>query len=213
MNIEKNIHLLDDHPLVTHWLTFARNKNTVSYNFRTAFNNICRLLAYEITKNYIVSERIIDTPVKDNVSFDYLDCKVVLVPILRAGLSMLNEFLDLSPKAEINILGIERYEETLETQFYYHREKIDLNDKIVVILDPMIATGNSLLAAYEKLNVKFKPKSFIVGSIVMSQSAKELLIKTMPEVKVYSCACDPVLNKKGYIIPGLGDAGDRFFHT
>ena len=206
---------MNSHPLVEHWLTIARNKETTSYNFRKALKLLCRFLAYRASETLCLKERVINTLLQDNVSCKYLGCNVVLVPILRAGLAMMDEFLDILPKAEVNLIGMERVDDINSiVKFYYQKTNISLKDKTVIILDPMIATGTSLIQAIKALtNHDPKIQQIIVSSVLMSDAARERLLALDMDLKVYTCACDKKLNKHNFIVPGLGDAGDRYFNT
>lgn len=206
---------MNSHPLVEHWLTIARNKETTSYNFRKAIKLLCRFLAYRASETLFLKERVIDTLLQENVSCGYLGCNVVLVPILRAGLAMMDEFLDILPKAEVNLIGMERVDDVNSiVKFYYQKTHISLQDKTVIILDPMIATATSLIEAIKALtNNDSKIQQIIVSSVLMSDAAKQRLLALDMDLKVYTCACDTKLNENNFIVPGLGDAGDRYFNT
>ena len=196
-------------------MLILRNKETSSYNFRVALTNLCTLLTYKVCKNLNVEKRIINTPVKDNVAAYYMSNKIVLVPILRAGLSMLDSFLNLVPGAEVNMIGAERDDENhYKARIYYAGKNISFEDKVIVLLDPMLATGNSIRAVYELIKSKNQPlKRVIVASIICYRKTLLKLSKEFPQMLFYTCACDNTLNENNYIIPGLGDAGDRYFKT
>ena len=204
------VHILK-HPLIDHKLTIIRNKETKTKEFRETVSEIAALLTYEITRNLSLKEKEIETPVSKTLGFELKD-EVVIVPILRAGLGMVDGIHNLIPSAKIGHIGLYRDEETLEAKEYYAKFPLEIKDSIVLLIDPMLATGNSTIKAIEILKEK-KAKEIIFVGLVGSPEGVEKLQKAYPETKIYLAALDEKLNENGYIVPGLGDAGDRLFGT
>ncbi len=207
----KNVIVLE-HPLIQHKLTHIRKKETTSKEFKEFLNEISTLMAYEVFKDIKLEEIEIETPLKKTVGYNLAE-KVNLYPILRAGIGMVDGFISVVPSARIGHIGMYRDEETLTPiQYLFKYPKDTEKDTFNIIIDPMIATGNSALAAIEIL----KSQGIINLTFVALLGSKigvEKIAKTHPDVKLYLAAIDPELNKKGYIVPGLGDAGDRIFGT
>ena len=199
------------HPLIDHKLTIIRNKETKTKEFRETVSEIAALLTYEITRNLSLKPKEIETPVAKMTGQELLD-EVVIVPILRAGLGMVEGIHNLIPSAKIGHIGLYRDEKTLEAKEYYAKFPEEIKNSIVLLIDPMLATGNSTIKAIEILKEK-KAKEIIFVGLVGSPEDVEKLQRAFPEVKIYLAALDEKLNDHGYIVPGLGDAGDRLFGT
>src|SRR5690554_480610 len=204
------VHILK-HPLIDHKLTIIRNKETKTKEFRETVSEIAALLTYEITRNLSLKEKEIETPVTKTKGFELKD-EIVIVPILRAGLGMVDGIHNLIPSAKIGHIGLYRDEKTLEAKEYYAKFPLEIENSIVLLIDPMLATGNSTIKAIEILKEK-KAKEIIFVGLVGSPEGVEKLQKAYPETKIYLAALDEKLNENGYIVPGLGDAGDRLFGT
>ncbi len=200
-----------DHPLIQHKLTLIRNKNTGTKEFRENVNEIAGLMAYEITRNIELKEIQTDTPLKSCVSWE-LARHIVLVPVLRAGLGMVDGITSLIPTAKIGHVGMVRDHDTLEPQSYYAKFPYRMKKSVVLVLDPMLATGGSASATLEKLKKEGAFELKLV-CIVGAPEGVERIAKDHPDVEVFLAALDEGLNEKGYILPGLGDAGDRLFGT
>ncbi|WP_342252704.1 uracil phosphoribosyltransferase [Spiroplasma endosymbiont of Amphibalanus improvisus] len=198
------------HPLILDKLTKMRCKNTDTKHFRENLDAITKLMIFEIFKNLELDEFEIETPVAKTTGYG-LSKKINLFPILRAGLGMVNGFLDLLPNVNIGHIGMHRDEKTLEPVEYFFKNP-DLNNSISVVLDPMLATGGSASLAIEKLE-KITKNKIILVAIVGSPEGVDYIQKHHPKVDIYLASKDEKLNKKGYIVPGLGDAGDRIFGT
>lgn len=202
--------LVFDHPLIKHKLTIMREKSVDSGLFRHFLDEISMLMAYEVTKDFATREKRVQTPVAECVG-EELDVAVCLVPILRAGLGMLNGLLRLMPFAKVGHIGIARDEESLEPQEYYVKLPQEIERFHVLVIDPMLATGGSAVAAIEALK-KRGAKEVKLMSLVAVQEGIETVRAAHPDVDLYIAAVDPILNEHGYIVPGLGDAGDRVFN-
>lgn len=203
-----------DHPLITHKLTVLRDRETPSPTFRALTNELMTLLAYEATRNVRVVDKQISTPVTETVGVAIAEPRPLVVPILRAGLGMLDGLMQLLPTAEVGFLGMARNEETLQPYTYAERLPDDLSDRQCFVLDPMLATGGSLAAAIQFL---FDRGAVDVTAICIL-GAPEGIAKVEREVEGHDVtlvlgALDERLNEQGYIVPGLGDAGDRLYGT
>lgn len=205
-----NFFLLD-HPLVKKDVTVLRDVKTQSEAFRSAVRRLSSLLAVEITKNLKVKKINVKSPLEATVGYK-LDQQVVLVPVLRAGLGMVGGFLDIVPDAKVGHIGLQRDEETLLPKQYYYKTPKNLKSSIVILLDPMLATGGSSSQAISNLK-KRGSKKCMFACIVASPEGLNRMKKDHPDVKIYCAALDRELNHRGYILPGLGDAGDRTFGT
>ncbi|MCS5722766.1 uracil phosphoribosyltransferase [Herbiconiux sp. CPCC 203407] len=203
-----------DHPLITHKLTVLRDKTTPSPTFRALAEELVTLLAYEATRNVTVVPVTVNTPVSEAQGVAIAEPRPLVVPILRAGLGMLEGMVKLVPSAEVGFLGMVRNEETLEPTTYAERLPDDLSDRQCFVLDPMLATGGSLSAAIEFL---FKRGAQDVTAICLLGAPEGVaaLEKATEgrDVTLVLGALDEKLNEKGYIVPGLGDAGDRLYGT
>ena len=203
-----------DHPLITHKLTVLRDRETPSPTFRALTNELMTLLAYEATRNVRVVDKQISTPVTETTGVAIAEPRPLVVPILRAGLGMLDGLMQLLPTAEVGFLGMARNEETLQPYTYAERLPDDLSDRQCFVLDPMLATGGSLAAAIQFL---FDRGAVDVTAICIL-GAPEGIAKVEREVAGHDVtlvlgALDERLNEQGYIVPGLGDAGDRLYGT
>lgn len=208
--IEHLIHV--QHPLVQHKLTIMRDKATSTAQFRQLLREISQLLAYEITRDLPMTTRVIDTPMQP-MDAPVLDGKkLALVSILRAGNGLLDGVLELIPSARVGFVGLYRDEKTLQPVEYYFKVPTALEDRLVIAVDPMLATGNSSVAAIDRLkqagatNIRFMCLLAAPEGIVRMKEAH-------PDVQIVTAAVDSHLNQHGYIVPGLGDAGDRMFGT
>jgi len=203
-----------DHPLVTHKLTVLRDENTPSPTFRALAEELVTLLAYEATRHVRVHEVDITTPVAETKGLAISDPKPLVVPILRAGLGMLEGMVKLVPTAEVGFLGMVRNEQTLKPDIYAERLPDDLSNRQCFILDPMLATGGSLIAAIEYLFDR-GAKDVTAVCLIGSPEGVAAVEKATAgrEVTVVLGALDERLNEVGYIVPGLGDAGDRLYGT
>ncbi|VEU80246.1 uracil phosphoribosyltransferase [Haploplasma axanthum] len=199
------------HPLIEHKLGIIRNKETKTKEFRETVSEIAGLLTYEITRELKLKEKEIETPVSKCISYELKD-EVVIVPILRAGLGMVEGIQNLIPSAKVGHIGLYRDEETLEAKEYYAKFPVGMKDSTVLLIDPMLATGNSTVKAIDILKNKGAKNIIFVG-LVGSPEGVERLQGAHPDVQIYLAALDEKLNEHGYIVPGLGDAGDRLFGT
>jgi len=201
-----------DHPLIQHKLTLMRQKETGTKDFRELLEEIAMLMAYEITRDFPLREVEIETPVAKCRAKKLAGKKVGLVPILRAGLGMLNGILRLIPAARVGHVGLYRDPETLKPVEYYCKLPSDVEERTLIVVDPMLATGGSSSAALTLLKEK-GARSMILMCLVAAPEGIEVITKDHPDVPIYVAAVDDHLNEKGYIVPGLGDAGDRIFGT
>ncbi|WP_163993622.1 uracil phosphoribosyltransferase [Pyxidicoccus caerfyrddinensis] len=201
-----------DHPLVKHKLTLMRRAETSTASFRALLQEISLLLAYEAFRDLKLREEEIQTPMAKMMAPVLDGKKLVLVAILRAGQGILDGMLQLVPSARVGHIGLYRDPETLAAVEYYYRVPGQLADRDVVVCDPMLATGNSAVAALQRLK-KNKPGSVRFVCLLASPEGLTNLREHHPDVHVYTAAIDEKLDEHGYIIPGLGDAGDRLFGT
>ncbi|WP_296425227.1 uracil phosphoribosyltransferase [Yoonia sp.] len=200
------------HPLVQHKLTLMRQKDTSTGEFRQLLREISQLLAYEVTRDLPLTTKRIDTPLEPMDAPVLAGKKLALVSILRAGNGLLDGVLELIPSARVGFVGLYRDEETLQPVQYYFKVPTELEDRLVIAVDPMLATGNSSVAAIDLLkkagatNIRFLCLLAAPEGIARMKDAH-------PDVRIVTAAIDSHLNEKGYIVPGLGDAGDRMFGT
>jgi uracil phosphoribosyltransferase len=199
------------HPLVRHHLTRLRDEATPAAEFRLLIQRLAALLSYEATKDLATRPEDVQTPLAA-ASGDTICERIALVPILRAGLGMVDPILNLIPQAEVWHLGIYRDEQTLQPVEYYSRFPADRPADVALILDPMLATGGSALAALAALQEWGVP-SIKILSVIASREGIIEVVSRFPSVQVFVCVIDPLLNDQKYIVPGLGDAGDRTFNT
>jgi uracil phosphoribosyltransferase len=201
-----------EHPLVQHKLSYLRDKDTPTVHFRKLANEITLLLTYEATKEMATEEVEIQTPLERMVAQRISGKKVAVCPILRAGVGMLDGVLSLISGARVGFIGLYRNEETLEPVEYYVKLPQDVAERDVILLDPMLATGNSTAAAVAVLK-KAGAQSIRLIAIIAAPEGIERLQAEHPDVAVVVAAVDRELNDRGYIMPGLGDAGDRLYGT
>ena len=209
--MSKNPMILD-HPLVQHKVSHLRDRNTGTKEFKELVSEIATLLCYEATRDLPTEEVEIETPVAIAKTRVLSGRKLALVPILRAGLGMVDGMLGLLPAAKVGHIGLYRNEETLEPVEYYCKLPSDIAERDVMVLDPMLATGGSAVDAITQIK-KRGAKSIKFLAIIAAPEGLERLHTTHPDVDIYVAALDEKLNENGYIIPGLGDAGDRIFGT
>ncbi len=200
-----------NHPLITHKLTQMRKETTSTKDFRENLDEIAELMAYEVCRDLPVKPVDITTPVAQTVGFE-LAKDVVIVPILRAGIGLLDGIRRLVPTAKVGFIGMYRNEETLEPVEYFAKFPEKLEDAIVMIVDPMLATGGSACDAIEAVKKRGAKQIKLVCLVGAPEGVKAVQSK-YPDVDLYLAALDDHLNEKGYIVPGLGDAGDRIFGT
>jgi len=207
----QNNFVLIDHPLIKRDVTILRKVETNCKQFRDAVTRISNILAVEISKGFELSKTEIETPL-EKTSGHLLSQEVVLVPVLRAGLGMVNGFLQIIPEAKVGHIGLERDEETLKPNEYYYKTPKDIHNAEVILLDPMLATGGSASEAIRYLK-KRGVGEIAFACLVAAPEGVKKLSEDHADVKIYGAALDRTLNDKGYILPGLGDAGDRTFGT
>lgn len=200
-----------DHPLVLHKLSKIRNKDTNTKEFKELVNEVGSLMTYEMGRDLKVKAITVSTPICD-ATCHVLDKQVVLVPILRAGLGMVEGVASMIPSAVVGHVGLYRDEETLEPKEYYSKFPTNIAESTVIVLDPMLATGGSAVAAIDMVKSKGAKDILFIGLVGAPEGVKFLQEKH-PDVNVYLAALDEKLNEQGYIVPGLGDCGDRLFGT
>jgi len=209
--VSGNVHLID-HPLVQHKLTLMRRKDASTNTFRTLLNELSSLMAYEVTRDMPVQEVEIETPLETTTGTMIDGKKLVFVSILRAGNGILEGMLNVVPGARVGHVGLYRDPKTLEPVEYYFKMPQEMEERDIVIVDPMLATGNSAIAAVTRLK-KLKPKSIKFVCLLTCPEGIAAMQKAHPDVDIYTAAIDRQLDEHGYILPGLGDAGDRIFGT
>jgi uracil phosphoribosyltransferase len=201
-----------DHPLVQHKLSIMRDKDTSTGSFRRLLREISLLLCYEVTRDLELTTKEIETPMEPMEAPTLAGKKLVFASILRAGNGLLEGMLDLVPSARVAHVGLYRDHETLEAIEYYFKAPEDLADRLVIVVDPMLATANSATAAIEKLKERGATNIRFLCLLSAPEGIKAFQ-KAQPDVPIYTAAIDRQLNEKGYIMPGLGDAGDRMYGT
>jgi uracil phosphoribosyltransferase len=206
-----NVHLID-HPLVQHKLTLMRRKDASTNTFRTLLNELSSLMAYEVTRDMPLQDIEVETPLETMTGKTIDGKKLVFVSILRAGNGILEGMLSVVPGARVGHVGLYRDPQTLQPVEYYFKMPQEMEARDIVIVDPMLATGNSAIAAIDRLK-KLKPKSIKFVCPLTCPEGIAALQKAHPDVAIYTAAIDRQLNEHGYILPGLGDAGDRIFGT
>jgi uracil phosphoribosyltransferase len=206
----KNLTIIG-HPLVKRDLTLLRDRKTPSNVFRSVLRRTSTLMAYEVTRNLPLKKVKVRTPLETTIG-SMIGKPVVLVPILRAGLGLVGGFVEVIPDARVGHIGLYRDEESLKPVDYYFKVPRKLRDAFVLLLDPMLATGGSGSAAITYLKEK-GARSILYVSVVAAPEGVRRVVRAHPDVRIYTCALDRELNSKGYILPGLGDAGDRIFGT
>ncbi|WP_274654319.1 uracil phosphoribosyltransferase [Paenibacillus humicola] len=201
-----------DHPLIQHKLTHIRDKQTNTKNFRELVDEVATMMAYEITRNLPLEPAPVSTPVADAVGKVIAGRKLGLVPVLRAGLGMVDGILKLIPAAKVGHIGLYRDPDTLSPVEYYVNLPTDATERLLVVVDPMLATGGSACAAVQTLKDRGCTQIVLMCLIAAPEGVKAVQDKH-PDVDIFVAAVDEKLNEHGYIVPGLGDAGDRMFGT
>lgn len=201
-----------DHPLLAHKITYIRNENVGTKEFREVITEIAQLICYEATRDLKTRDVKIKTPIAETVGKELAGKKLAIVPILRAGIGMVDGMLSLIPTAKVGHIGLYRDPETLEPVEYYCKLPADCDEREVFVVDPMLATGGSSTAAIRMLKEK-GVKNIRFLCIIAAPEGVERMQKEHPDVDIYIGALDEKLNEHGYIVPGLGDAGDRIFGT
>ena len=206
-----NVHLIN-HPLVQHKLTLMRRKDASTNTFRTLLNELSSLMAYEVTRDMPLQDVEVETPLETMTGQVIDGKKLVFVSILRAGNGILEGMLNVVPGARVGHVGLYRNPETLEPVEYYFKMPQEMEERDIIIVDPMLATGNSAIAAIDRLK-QLQPRSIKFVCLLTCPEGIAALQKAHPDVAIYTAAIDRQLNAHGYILPGLGDAGDRIFGT
>lgn len=206
----KNLTVVDN-PLIKRDVTILRNKNTDPSEFRLALSRVSYAIAIDIAKLFELSEFKVETPLEITNGYE-LKYQIVLVPVLRAGLSMVSSFLEMIPEARVGHIGLQRDEKTLEPIDYYYKTPKNLGESFTILLDPMLATGGSAVASFNHLKKKGAGKC-VLASLIAAPEGVIKMQNEHPKIPVYTAAFDRQLNEQGFIIPGLGDAGDRTFGT
>ena len=206
-----DVHVID-HPLITHKLTLMRTKDTSTTQFRALVEEVRMLLAYEVTRDFTLSSRSIETPLEPMEASVLDGKKIVFISILRAGNGILDGMLRIIPSARVGHIGLYRDPKTLVAVEYYFKMPANMEIRDAVVIDPMLATGNSAVAAVERVK-QTNPRSIKFVCLLAAPEGIETFHKHHPDVPVYTTAVDRQLNEKGYILPGLGDAGDRIYGT
>ena len=208
--MNNHVHVMD-HPLILHKISMLRNKDTSVKDFRELSYEIALLMGYEATRDLELTEREVETPLAKTTG-RFIDKQVALVPILRAGLGMVDALMSLIPAAKVGHIGLYRDHETLQPVEYYCKLPPDIAQRQVLVLDPMLATGGSSAAAIEFIKKRGAQRIKLM-CIIASPEGVDVVTKAHPDVEVFCGIVDERLNEKGYIVPGLGDAGDRLFGT
>ena len=208
----QNEPFIADHPLIQHKVTLLRDKATSSKQFRELIKEITELMVYEATRDLPVCETEVETPITVAKSKVIAGRKLAFVPILRAGLGMVDGALELIPSARVGHIGMYRDEKTLVPHPYYCKLPHDIEERDVIVLDPMLATGGSAIDAIDQIKTR-SPRSIKFMCIIAAPEGLKALREKHPDVKIYCASEDLYLNENGYIVPGLGDAGDRIFGT
>ena len=210
-NTPQHVHLVN-HPLVQHKLTLMRKKEASTNSFRRLLNEVSMLMAYEVTRDMPMQEVEIETPLETMTAKMIDGKKLVFVSILRAGTGILDGMLTVVPGARVGHIGLYRDPKTLQAVEYYFKMPKDMQERDVVVVDPMLATGNSAATAVQRLKA-LNPKSIKFVCLLTCPEGIATMHKAHPDVPIYTAAIDRQLNEHGYILPGLGDAGDRIFGT
>lgn len=207
----KNVTILN-HPLIQHKTTILRKASTTNKEFRESVEEITMLMCYEALRDLPLQEIEIETPIQKTKQKVLKGKKLAVVPILRAGLGMVNGMLQLVPSAKVGHIGMYRDEETLQPHEYYCKLPPDIDDRLIVVVDPMLATGGSACDAISQIK-SYGGKNIKFLCLIAAPEGIEALTKAHPDVDIYCANVDERLNEHGYIVPGLGDAGDRIFGT
>lgn len=207
----ENVHILD-HPLIRHKLAIIRNKDTDTKQFREVVKELATLMAYESFKDVPTQEIEVETPLEKTMQTVVKENSIAIVPILRAGLGMVDGILTLFPAAKVGHIGLYRDEETFEPQEYYCKLPTNIESKVVMVVDPMLATGGSACDAIKLLRKRGCQKIKLM-SIIAAPEGVEKVAEAYPDVEIFVSTLDRCLNENKYILPGLGDAGDRIFGT
>ena len=201
-----------NHPLILHKLAFIRSKDTGAKDFRQLVSEVAMLMGYEVTRDFSMEEVEIETPICKTKCKMLAGKKVAIVPILRAGLGMVDGMLSLIPAAKVGHIGLYRDEETLKPVEYFCKLPQDIAERAVIVVDPMLATGGSAADALTLLKQR-GAKNLRLACLISSPEGIKAVQEAHPDVDIYVASIDEKLNEKGYIVPGLGDAGDRLFGT
>lgn len=199
------------HPLIQRDITFLRDRKTPNYQFRQTLSRIAGMMAFQVTKDFFVEEFTVETPLEKTKGYRLKE-NIIIVPVLRAGLGMVEGFLDVLPEAQVGHVGLYRNEKTLEPVDYYSKFPKNLSKSLVILIDPMLATGGSATAALTFLKNK-GAKNIRIVCLVAAPEGVDVVTQHHPDVQIFCAVVDRELNNKGYILPGLGDAGDRIFGT
>ncbi len=211
MNEFSNVTVID-HPLVQHKLSLLRDKNTGTKDFRCLLQELSTLLAYEVTRDLKLDDVQIETPIATTTAHMLVSCKLGVVPILRAGLGMADGIMALIPTAKMGHIGLYRDPETLKPVSYYCKLPADIEDREIIVVDPMLATGGSACEGIRIVKER-GARSVRLMNLVSVPEGIRAVYAAHPDVQIYTAAIDQGLNEHGYIVPGLGDAGDRLFGT
>ncbi|MEA4962776.1 uracil phosphoribosyltransferase [Lutispora sp.] len=206
-----NVHVIN-HPMMQHKLTILRDKNTGVKEFREVVEELALFMGYEVTRNLPLEDIEIETPICKTTSKVISGKKLGIIPILRAGLGMVDGLLNLVPTAKVGHIGLYRDPETLKPVEYYCKLPTDVAERDLIVLDPMLATGGSAIAAITFLKDK-GAKSIRLVNLLAAPEGIDAVVSAHPDIEIYVAAVDEKLNDHGYIVPGLGDAGDRLFGT
>ena len=206
-----NVTMLD-HPLIQHKTTILRQTTTTNKEFRELVEEITMLMCYEALRDLPLKDVEIETPIQKTTKKMLLGKKLAIVPILRAGLGMVSGMLQLVPSAKVGHIGMYRDEETLQPHEYYCKLPADIEERLIVVVDPMLATGGSACDAISQIK-SYGGRHIKFLCLIAAPEGVEALSKAHPDVEIYCANVDEKLNEKGYIVPGLGDAGDRIFGT
>lgn len=209
--MHSNVTLIS-HPLIQHKISILRDKGTTSKEFREIAREIAMLMAYEVTRDLELQDKTIETPLTQMTGKELAGYDIAIVPILRAGLGLVDGILEIIPNAKVGHIGLYRNEETLEPVEYYCKLPKDIENRTVIITEPMLATGGSMIGAVDLLK-KYGVKKIKSMHLVCSQAGIDKLVEAHPDIEIYTPVIDQTINEDGYIVPGLGDAGDRLFGT
>ena len=204
--------MIMDHPLIQHKLSIIRESTTSSKDFREIIGEIAMLMTYEATRDLPLVDVEIETPITKTTTKKLAGKKLAIVPILRAGIGMVDGVLNMIPSARVGHIGLYRDPATLEPVEYYCKLPADISERDVIVVDPMLATGGSAIDAIKQIK-KRSPRSIKFMCTIAAPEGLDALSKAHPDVDIYCAALDEKLNEHGYIVPGLGDAGDRIFGT